>query len=191
MKHIKTASENILFYSAFFVSRIPIWFVVLACLYSAFISPATALYIILAILVGRAYTEAELVNGGVIFLSAMQVLRIFIKIAFVISIYVAFLYFNLFAAPIDQILIAVALMICVGIFIDTGAVKKIGKFSIYFRGYHLTFLGSLVTTFFWLYLTFVPDSLFGNCLMVAAIYGVEFFTLFKRYELPEYALIDL
>lgn len=190
MTNIKTVIETIFFYSAFFISRIPIWFVILACLYSSFISPTTALYIILAIFIGKTYTEAELVNGGLIFLSAMQFLRILIQIALVLLVYIAFLYFNLLATPIDQILIAVALMICIGIFMNTETVKKIGKFSIYFRGYHLTVLSSIITTLFWLYLTFVPDSLFGNCLIVIAIYGVELFTLYKHYELPEYALMD-
>lgn len=179
--------KNIFFYGAFFVARIPIWFVLLAVFYNFFITPAAGLYTILGILVCRGYIEAEISEGGVLTLSAMQIIRVFLKIVTLILLYLALVYFTAAAGPADQIIIASALILAVIIFFDTGAAKRYGKFTIYFRGYSLPAGYTVLAALFWLYLAFVPDSLIGDISVLIGIYLIEFYNLFKHYNLPAYA----
>lgn len=177
--------KDVLFYGSFMVSVIPIWVVILSAFLNHFISPATAFYMILVIIVCRGYMESEIIDGGVILLSSMQIVRIIIKIVLVFLVYGLFTYFVFFSDPVSQILIASAALIAILIFFNTESGKRESRFSFYFRGYRLYGVGSIFAVFFWLYLSFIPDSMFGNFVAIFGVYVIEFMNLFKNYGRSE------
>lgn len=173
--------KDVLFYGTFMVSVIPLWFVLFAAFFNHSISTTAAFYIILVIIVCRGYMESEIIDGGVILLSSMQIVRILAKIVLIFLIYGMFIYILFFANPIDHILIASATLIAVLVFFNTESGKRENRALFYLMGYRLNGINSLLVLFLWLYICFIPDSIFGNLLAICGIYLIEFNNLFKNY----------
>lgn len=163
--------RSALFFCAFTTARIPLWFVLVSVLINGFITPLQAIVIISAIVICRSYIESEIAGCGFLLFTVLRTLRFFMWVIIIIGMYAILLYYALAAEPLDKALIAVALIIV--IYLYNGSSYKNG----YWNGYRTPVRVTVITSLLWLYLSFIPDNLFGNITVLTAIYIIEFFNL--------------
>lgn len=162
------------FFSAFIAARIPLWFVIIASLINKFISPTEAVAIIIIVALCRSYIESEIAGSGFAIFITLRILRFFKVILAVVAIYAVMIYYTFAADSLDKALIAVALIIVIFLY-ENKPNHKDG----YWNGYKIPAGAAFVTSLLWLYLSFVPDSLFGNMSILLAIYIIEFINLIQ------------
>ena len=159
------------FFSAFMVSRIPLWFIIISAFVTGCISPMQVVSIMAATVICRSYIESEIAGNGFLLFTALRIFRFFTWVFMFVAMYGIFFYYALVAEPIDKMLIALSFIII--IYLYDGFKKKDG----YWNGYKTPLRVTVITSLLWLYLAFVPDSLFGNISILVAIYIIEFVNL--------------
>lgn len=167
--------RSVLFFGSFLIARVPVWFIIAASLVNGFIKPEPAAALIAGIVICRSYLESEIAGSGFFLFTGLRIYRFFACLFGIAAVYAVFLYFALAADPLSRALIALALIITVYLYYGGKNTKERG----YWTGYGTPLRVSVITSLLWLYLSFVPDTLFGNMSVLCAIYIIEFVNLFK------------
>ena len=163
-----------LFFLAFLIARIPLWFIILcAFLINNTIGITYTVFISFAVILCRIFIESEIAGGKNSFkyFFLLHLLRgvgafLFYFIIFSIIIYIA--------APHNDVIgkismAAVILLLYMFMYSDNK--------NTYYNGYYVPFKISIVITFLWFYLASIPDSLLMNIIIICMIYILEFYNL--------------
>ncbi len=170
--------RSLFFYSSFTISRIPFWFIIISTFFYQYIQVNYGLILIFAIFLCRSYIESEIAGSGFFIFTSLRFFRFISFIFILLAFDLFFIYYALFASPIDKALISLSLIILIYLFYD-----RININNKYWQGYKLPIRVNFVITFLWLYLIFMKDNIFGNILILLAIYLIEFFHLINSYPL--------
>lgn len=163
----------ILFLSAFFISVIPFWFVLInAFLIKGFIDIYKCVVICVSIFVCKIFIESEIAGGGTAFFAAAKILRLSGKILAAICVCILLLYI---LNPANKDFIGKITVITAALIIPF--LMKNNE-SGYWNGYRKPTLLSILTSLLWLYIAFIPDKIEVNLFIIGLIYAMESYWLY-------------
>lgn len=163
----------ILFLSAFFISVIPFWFVLInAFLIKGFIDIYKCVVICVSIFVCKIFIESEIAGGGTAFFAAAKILRFSGKILIAICVCILFMYI---LNPANKDFIG-KITVMVAALIIPFLMKN--NESGYWNGYRKPTLLSILTSLLWLYIAFIPDKIEVSLFIIGLIYAIESYWLY-------------
>ncbi len=168
-----------IFLLSFLISRIPVWFIVFsAFLYNGVLNALQTVVISFFILICRTFIESELAGGrsAFYFFAGMRCIRILYYIFIIILIIFGLCcllipYGNTTNYTLGTISI-IAALICIVFFSGCKESK-----NTYLYGYKTKRVLSVILSFLWFYLGFIPDAVYINIIVITAIYSIEFYNL--------------
>lgn len=163
-----------LFFLTFLIARIPLWFIIIcAFLLNGTIGITYALFISFAVIMCRIFIDSEIAGGSRSF-------QFFLGIHLLRGVGALLFYFILFGiiiyiiAPHSDTAGKISMLFAV---ILLYFFMQNSNANTYWNGYYMPFKLSIIVCCLWLYLAFIPDSLFMNILVILLIYALEFYNL--------------
>ena len=163
-----------LFFLTFLIARIPLWFIIIcAFLLNGTIGITYTLFISFAVIICRIFIDSEIAGGSrsFLFFLGIHILKWVGAILFYIIVFGIIIYI---IAPHSDIIGKISMffvIILLYYFMSSSNAKT------YWNGYYMPFKLAFIVCLLWLYLAFIPDSIFMNILVVLLIYILEFYNL--------------
>lgn len=163
-----------LFFLTFLIARIPLWFVIIcAFLLNGTIGITYTVFLSFAVIICRIFIDSEIAGGSrsFLFFLGMYLLMGLGALLFYFTVFGIIIY--IIAPHSDTVgKISMFFVIILLYYFMSG-----NRIKAYWNGYYIPFKISLIVSFLWLYLAFIPDNLFMNAMVVLLIYILEFYNL--------------
>ena len=163
-----------LFFLTFLIARIPLWFVIICSfLLNGTIGITYTVFLSFAVIICRIFIDSEIAGGSrsFLFFLVMYLLRGLGALLFYFTVFGIIIY--IIAPHSDTVgKISMFFVIILLYYFMSG-----NRIKAYWNGYYIPFKSSLIVSFLWLYLAFIPDNLFMNAMVVLLIYILEFYNL--------------
>ena len=163
-----------LFFLTFLIARIPLWFAIIcAFLLNGTIGITYTVFLSFAVIICRIFIDSEIAGGSrsFLFFLGMYLLRGLGALLFYFTVFGIIIY--IIAPHSDTVgKISMFFVIILLYYFMSG-----NRIKAYWNGYYIPFKISLIVSFLWLYLAFIPDNLFMNAMVVLLIYILEFYNL--------------